>query len=58
MEREIMDEIIMNRINGNLSDVRRMLAELDREEIHEFLVYMANDQCFSIDEILNITKFL
>ena len=58
MDREIIDDIVTSKINGNLSDVRRMLADLTREEIHEFLTYMANDLNYSIDDILNITKFL
>lgn len=58
MERERMDEIIDNRKNGNLSEVRKLLAELTREEIHHFLVYMANDLNYNIDDILSITKFL
>ena len=58
MKRELMDEIVTSRANNNLSEVRRMLRELTREEIHELLVYMANDLNYSTDDILNVTMFL
>ena len=58
MEKKLMDEIVTNRINENLSEVRRMLRELTREEIHELLCYMANDLDYNIGDILTVTKFL
>ena len=51
------DNIINNKINGNISVVRNDIRKLRKADLHAFIEYL-NDLGYDINYALSITKYL